>query len=69
MPADIIDKANDTAELLLAASLRNRQHSATKPQSGVGVCLNCGAEVEGDRRWCDSDCRDDWEADQRRAGR
>lgn len=27
----------------------------------TGKCLQCDAEVDGERRWCNSDCRDDWE--------
>lgn len=66
MPADIIDKANDTADHLLRVSLRNQKHGARKPTPGIGVCLSCGADVEGERRWCDVDCRNDWESAQRR---
>jgi hypothetical protein len=37
----------------------------------VGYCLNCGPEVklpEG-QRWCDGDCRDDWEKERARQKR
>lgn len=27
----------------------------------TGVCLCCGAELADGRRWCDADCRDDWQ--------
>jgi hypothetical protein len=26
----------------------------------TGRCLNCDADVEGEMRWCDKDCQDDW---------
>lgn len=32
----------------------------------TGHCAFCGDEVEHPRRWCDADCRDEWE---RRHGR
>jgi hypothetical protein len=66
--ADIIDDGNKTAEFFLKAALQNRQRGAVQAPSGVGMCLNCGADVEGDRRWCDADCRDDWEKEQKRRG-
>lgn len=28
---------------------------------GIGRCLYCNAPLEGDLRFCDSDCRDDFE--------
>jgi hypothetical protein len=57
--SDEADRANDTAETFLAAALRNRKLEA--PQHGVGMCLNCGAAVPGDRRWCDAECAAEWE--------
>lgn len=62
--ADIADKGNDAADLFLSVALRNRQPAAKVAPSGA--CLHCAAPVEGDRRWCDSECRDAWEADRRR---
>lgn len=37
--------------------------------SATGVCLNCEAPLTGERRWCDSDCRDGWERQQKRRGK
>ena len=57
--ADEADRGNDAADLFLATAL-----AALPKQSaiqGIGICLNCGAELQGDARWCDADCRDDWE--------
>jgi hypothetical protein len=67
--ADIIDDANQTAEFFLAAALQNLKQNASKETPGVGACLNCGAAVEGEKRWCDADCRDQWQADQDRKQR
>lgn len=57
--ADEADRGNDTAELLLQVALRNTQRAGT-PTAGLGFCLNCQCEVEGDARWCGVECRDDY---------
>lgn len=57
--ADEADRGNDTAELFLQAALLNRK-GPTLPH-GIGICFNCAAAVEGDARWCDAECRQDWE--------
>lgn len=67
--ADIIDKGNETADFFLDKALRERQRLAkVATPHGVGLCLNCSAEIAGERRWCDADCRDQWDADNRRRG-
>jgi len=57
--ADEADRGNDTAELYLAAALRKVKAPAAI--TGAGLCFNCGADIEGDARWCDIDCRADYE--------
>lgn len=56
--SDIIDAANDQAELVLSVELSYRRPNGPKP---TGRCLWCGEDVAPDRRWCDSDCRDQFE--------
>jgi hypothetical protein len=64
---DICDKGAQTADLLLDVALRNRQRGANLPTPGIGICLNCGADLDdATRRWCDAECRDDWLAEQKR---
>lgn len=66
---DIIDQANDAADLFLRSALSKRQRNVTHTD-GIGLCLNCGADVEDTRkRWCDADCRDDWQKEQKARGR
>lgn len=67
--ADLIDEANETAELFLSNSLRKSQQSARIAPHAIGTCLSCGEFVATDLRWCDADCRDDWQAAQDRAKR
>jgi hypothetical protein len=54
---DEADTADLTQQQALAAALRRRH--ATLP--AVGTCYQCAAAVEGARKFCDSDCRSDWE--------
>lgn len=65
---DEADAADITQQQTLAAAL-NRRH-ANLPS--VGQCYACGEPVEGSLRFCDGECRDDWErveAARRRGGR
>lgn len=32
----------------------------------TGQCLWCDADVPHDHRWCDGECRDEWQAEQNR---
>lgn len=57
--SDEADRGNDTAEFFLDLALKGRTPAPVL--KGIGMCLNCTAEVEGDARWCDKDCRADWE--------
>ncbi|HWO99754.1 MAG TPA: hypothetical protein VNL74_03920 [Methylococcus sp.] len=57
---DLADRAQQVEEWdreIRVANLR-----ANPPEAEpVGVCLYCGATLPEGRRWCDADCRDDWE--------
>lgn len=54
--ADIIDTANDAADLFLADSIAHAQH---KPLPLTGFCHNC--EEETAAHFCSKDCMDDYE--------
>jgi hypothetical protein len=54
---DEADTADLTITQALAAAMRRRH--ATLP--AVGTCYQCAEPVEGVRKFCDSDCRTDWE--------
>lgn len=65
--ADIADIANDTVELVDGARI-----AAVRSLSGVqqvlptGVCLFCdGLLTKPTTRWCDAQCRDDWELERK----
>lgn len=60
---DLADLADERIELDLAFALAERRPSGPP---AVGWCWNCGEPLHNGARWCDAECRDDWEADQRR---
>ncbi|WP_119352928.1 hypothetical protein [Azohydromonas sediminis] len=45
-------------ELEMALLLKSRAAAAPAPS---GQCLWCGEPLRHPLRWCDVDCRDDWE--------
>jgi RNA polymerase-binding transcription factor DksA len=62
---DDIDRASEREQELTREALSKRMAEGPK---ATGYCLQCGQpfvvrhyEVESGRRWCDSQCRDDWE--------
>lgn len=58
--ADDIDKAQDQEQMTRDAILRAARDD--KPHAEcTGYCLQCGEPVEAPRRWCDNQCRDDWQ--------
>jgi hypothetical protein len=56
--ADEADIASERAEIRLEAARRFRYPSLPD----VGACHSCGEMLDDGRRFCDADCRDDWEA-------
>lgn len=63
--SDIIDQANDRAQLDLERAIRAARSASPLP-APCGHCLNCGESTGPAQRWCDDDCRDDWQARQPR---
>lgn len=61
---DIFDMAQaaEQRERDLLLKMRNRGPQA----AATGRCLNCGEQVPEPRRWCDADCRDDWQGSRSR---
>jgi hypothetical protein len=59
--ADELDRAEQAIETMLAIQINN----ARQPSESVvatGFCLFCESPIsELGRRWCNADCRDDWE--------
>lgn len=62
--ADILDEADRASEVFMREAL-SRIATPTVP-SGIGICLYCGADVDGERRWCNAEHRDAWELERKR---
>lgn len=56
--ADDVDVTAQRLEREMEALLRRRAKAG--PRS-TGACLWCEAPLPDGQRWCDADCRDDWE--------
>jgi len=52
------DDASEREEHYRAWALNQRKPAGPPP---CGACYNCGEELPSDLRFCDEECRDDWE--------
>lgn len=59
--ADEVDVANDQIEAALEAALAEAQHQTGKGLPFTGACYNCREDVVFPRRFCDDECRDDYQ--------
>lgn len=59
--ANEADEAAVAEELFLKVSLANSMNRSVNSPVATGFCLNCDDAIERPKRWCDSDCRDDWQ--------
>ncbi len=62
--ADEVDIADEVAETILQAQI-DRARKDQETVKATGHCLSCDEPLEEGRRWCDADCRDDWERERR----
>lgn len=60
MTGDIVDIGNERAQEFIDDCIAAARRGP-KGEAGIGLCLNCGESLPDLRRWCDADCRDDWE--------
>lgn len=56
--ADEIDRAAEEVEMFQQEAQRQRKKEAP---GYTGECIWCGEKLEHPRRFCDVDCRDDYE--------
>lgn len=59
--ADPVDRAVVEQEAALAESLRLARASAPSPLPFIGSCYNCREPLADPLRFCDEDCRDDYQ--------
>lgn len=60
---DEADRADQEVTMGIAESMRRKKSVGPAP---CGACYFCGEDVGPDQRWCNKDCQDDWELEQRR---
>lgn len=64
---DQIDRDSEFEAKILAAQIAKA--AAVAPVAQVtGRCLNCNMRVRKHMRWCGPDCRDDWDALNKKQG-
>lgn len=64
--ADQFDLASEYEELERLSCL-NRLKSGSQPTAkATGQCLYCEEPLPEGRRWCNAECRDEWEREQNR---
>jgi len=56
---DEVDRANEQIQKGIDDTLKNID--TTIPKNITGKCLSCGQSVSDERRWCNADCRDNYE--------
>lgn len=59
---DVCDLASDREATDTALALKAARERTEPPMPPNGHCYNCGEPVPTDARFCDCDCRDDWQA-------
>lgn len=62
------DHADLALEIVEARNARALEVHASRQETGpvyTGYCLECGEDLDNPRRWCDAECRDQWERRQR----
>lgn len=60
---DIADASDKNVEMALVDAMNQRKPIAP---TYTGFCLFCSEETPHPKRWCDADCRDSYEREQRR---
>lgn len=61
--ADIVDQSHDIEQAFFRSALTTKRPEGPPPK---GCCYACDAPLNNDQRFCDADCRDDYQAEQRR---
>lgn len=61
---DTIDDANDMQERILSATIQSIRNRA-RTMLYTGMCYYCTEEVHSPKLYCDKDCEEFWNRDQR----
>lgn len=63
--ADVTDIASNYEELERMSAIYHNRKGSDNSVKPTGYCLYCHETLEDGRRWCNAECRDDWEREQR----
>ena len=58
--SDDVDVANDHAQRMVDVAINNAHNKVNKPSNVTGKCLWCEKDLHDDRRWCSTECRDEF---------
>ena len=64
--ADQFDRASDLEELDRQSAMNLQQKQAKPAAEAGGHCLYCYEPLAAGYRWCNAECRDDWDEEQKR---
>ncbi|MCX7083934.1 MAG: hypothetical protein NTY69_00145 [Methylococcales bacterium] len=59
---DDADRVNNNQSLIDKANAHKSKRITTS-YVATGLCLFCDEPVDPGRRWCDAQCRDDWQSE------
>ena len=59
--SDDIDRAQETEEFMRKMALLKQPEPKI---TATGFCLFCAEKLMLPRRWCDAECRDEWQLEQ-----
>ena len=58
--SDDVDVANDQMQRMIDAGISNAGKNIKQPSNITGKCLWCEKDLHDDRRWCSTECRDEF---------
>jgi hypothetical protein len=59
--SDDADVANDLMQHMIDMGVKNAHDKIKKPSNQTGKCIWCESPVKDDRRWCSTECRNEFE--------
>ena len=55
------DRAIDLQDGILSMQINSIRSTLYNTGNPSGLCWSCDAKIGNERRFCDKDCRDDWQ--------
>lgn len=68
MSACVSDQASDNEAFFTDIAIQNSMKAVPMVPKTTGYCANCDEKLDPGHKFCDSDCRDDWDKRQQRRG-